>query len=91
MALFILSYAYSDPALRAEHREEHLAHLNTLVDEGSVVAGGPLEDQTGGVIIFRADDEASARALVDQDPYTKHGVTKDRQLREWRVTVGSLV
>jgi uncharacterized protein YciI len=54
------------------------------------VAAGPLADLSGGIIVLQADDEASAQQLVEQDPYTQHGVTKDRTLQEWKVTVGSL-
>lgn len=90
MALFVLTYGYNDTPLRAEHREDHLAHLNKLQEQGSVVAAGPYADLTAGMIVLRAEDEAAAQALVDQDPYTRLEVTKDRSLREWRVTVGSL-
>jgi len=58
--------------------------------DGAVVAAGPLADLSGGIIVLRAEDEASAQQLVAQDPYTLHGVTKDRTLQEWKVTVGSL-
>ncbi|GAA5114923.1 hypothetical protein GCM10023320_12910 [Pseudonocardia adelaidensis] len=54
------------------------------------MAAGPLADLSGGIIVMQADDEASAQRLVEQDPYTQHGVTKDRTLHEWKVTVGSL-
>ncbi|GAA4956688.1 uncharacterized protein YciI [Nonomuraea thailandensis] len=90
MALFVLTYGYHDTPLRAERREEHLAHLSKLLEQGSLVAAGPCADLTAGIIILRAEDEQAARALVDQDPYTRLQVTKDRTLREWRVTVGSL-
>ncbi|UBU10278.1 YciI family protein [Nonomuraea gerenzanensis] len=90
MALFVLTYGYHDTPLRAERREDHLAHLNKLWEQGSLVAAGPFTDLTAGLIVLRAEDEAAARALVDQDPYTQLEVTKDRSLREWRVTVGSL-
>lgn len=90
MPLFVLSYGYHDTPLRAERRGEHLAHLERLKSEGALVAAGPMVDQSGGMIIFDAADEAAAHALVEQDPYTRLDVTKDRQLREWRVTVGSL-
>ncbi|MFB4275441.1 YciI family protein [Nonomuraea sp. MTCD27] len=90
MALFVVTYGYNDTPLRAEHREDHLAHLNKLHEQGSLVAAGPYTDLTAGMIVLQAEDEAAAQALVDQDPYTQLQVTKDRRLREWRVTVGSL-
>jgi uncharacterized protein YciI len=90
MALFVLTYGYNDTPERTERRDEHLAHLNKLIEQDNLVAAGPYSDRTGGVIILRADDEPAAQALIDQDPYTRFGVTKDRDLREWLVTVGPL-
>ncbi|GAB3458363.1 YciI family protein [Actinophytocola sediminis] len=90
MALFILTYGYNETDERAARREEHLAYLNTLHDDGSLVAAGPYDDLTGGLIIYQADDQAAAEALLAGDPYTKAEVTKDRWLRAWRQTVGSL-
>jgi uncharacterized protein YciI len=90
MALFILTYGYHETDLRAARRDDHVAHLKKLADEGALVAAGPYEDKTGGLILLRADDEAAAAALVARDPYTQLDVTKDRWLREWQVTVGSV-
>ncbi|MGH3448691.1 MAG: YciI family protein [Nocardioidaceae bacterium] len=88
MAHFILTYGYNDTPLRAERREDHLAHLNKLNQEGSVLLAGPVADGSG-MIVFQAEDQAAAEALVAQDPYTQADVTRDRQLREWTVSVGS--
>jgi len=90
MAHFVLTYGYNDTPLRAEKRADHLAHLTKLEAAGSVVLAGPLADLTGGIIVLSADDAAAAQALVDQDPYTQFNVTKDRELKEWKVTVGLL-
>ncbi|MFG1699638.1 YciI family protein [Nonomuraea sp. NPDC049309] len=90
MPLFVLTYGYHDTPLRAERRDDHLAHLKTLHEEGSLVAAGPYTDLTEGMIVLRAEDEKAAQALVERDPYTRLGVTKDRRLREWRVTAGDL-
>ena len=90
MAHFVLTYGYNDTPLRAERRPDHLAHLAQLEADGSLVLAGPLADLTGGIIILSAPDQAAAQALVDADPYTQLEVTKDRELREWKVTVGSL-
>jgi uncharacterized protein len=90
MALFILTYGYHETDQRAARREDHLAYLNTLRDNGSLVVAGPYDDLTGGAIVLRAEDQAAAEALVAGDPYTQAEVTRDRQLRAWRVTVGAL-
>ncbi|MBM2620779.1 YciI family protein [Actinoplanes sp. LDG1-06] len=89
MKHFILTYGYNDTPERAERRPEHLEHLAKLQAEGSLRLAGPLADLSGGIIVLTAADEEAAQALVDQDPYTRHGVTKDRQLKEWKITIGS--
>jgi hypothetical protein len=84
----MLTYGYNDTPLRAERRPDHMEHLGRLEAEGSVVLAGPLADLSGGIIVFAADDAQAAQALVEQDPYTKLDVTKDRVLQEWKITVG---
>ena len=88
MAHFILTYGYNDTPLRADRRPDHLEHLDKLKADGSLVLAGPLADLSGGIIVLAADDLAAAQALVEQDPYTQLDVTKDRLLREWKITVG---
>ncbi|SNY39182.1 YciI family protein [Paractinoplanes atraurantiacus] len=88
MSHFILTYGYNDTPSRAERRPEHLEHLAKLQASGSLLLAGPLADLSGGIIVLDAPDLEAAQALVDQDPYTRHGVTKDRELKEWKITVG---
>lgn len=89
MAHFVFTYGYNDTPLRAERRDDHVAHLETLHREGSLVLAGPLADLSGGVIVLAADDRAAAEALVARDPYTQLDVTRDRALQEWKITVGT--
>jgi uncharacterized protein YciI len=88
MPHFILTYGYHDTPLRAERRPEHLEHLAKLKADGTLLLAGPLADLSGGIIVFAAADLDAARAIVGQDPYTRLDVTKDRTLREWKITVG---
>ena len=90
MALFLLTYGYNDTDLRAQRRDDHVAHLKKLHEDGSLVAAGPYEDGTGGAILLKADDQSAAEALVAADPFTQLDVTKDRYLRPWKVTVGGV-
>ena len=90
MALFLLSYGYNDTDQRAERRDEHVAYLNKLKDDGTLVAAGPYADLTGGTILYQTDTLQDAEKLVEGDPYTQADVSRDRHLREWKVTVGSV-
>lgn len=90
MTLFLLTYGYNETDERAARRDDHVAYLNKLQADGALVAAGPYDDLSGGCIVLSAEDSAAASALVEGDPYTQANVTKDRYLRAWRVTVGSL-
>lgn len=69
---------------RASARPEHLARVNTLVDEGRLLLAGPhpavdaLEPGaagfTGSLIIAEFDSLEDAQAWANDDPYVKAGV-----------------
>jgi hypothetical protein len=69
---------------RASARPEHLARVNTLVDEGRLLVAGPhpavdaLEPGeagfTGSLIIAEFDSLDEARTWANDDPYVKAGV-----------------
>jgi uncharacterized protein YciI len=68
-------------AVRPAHRE----YVDQLYDRGEVRMSGPLADQSGAVIVYRAADLDAARALVANDPYSLAGVVHEVSLREWTV------
>lgn len=56
-------------------REDHRAHLRVAVQRGLIVAAGPQDPRTGGVIIARgARDELEAHLAAD--PYVTHGLVE---------------
>ena len=81
MALFAF-YGKDGPqgaALRDAHRAAHMANMTRLDQAGVMVFAGPLKEAVGGrsigsLIVFEAEDEQSARALMESDPYTQAGV-----------------
>src|SRR5262245_26472523 len=57
----------------------HFRYVQALVREGrALVVGRTLTegDETFGLVIFRADDLASAIALAEADPAVVHGVMR---------------
>lgn len=80
MPLFVYR-GYDGPngaKLRKTVRERHLAHLQPLADAGRVRFAGPLLDENetpcGSLVVFEADDLASARSVAKNDPYLVEGV-----------------
>ena len=56
--------------------KQHGLYLNRLVEQGLVLAHGPVMDPAGGygVSLFQIADEQEMAALTSEDPITKNGV-----------------
>jgi uncharacterized protein len=89
MARFLVLTTFSSAEKRMQHRAEHRAYLNRLVDEGSLLMAGPFADERGGLIVFEAEDEAAVRRLMADDPFTIEGVFATTEIRPWTLVAGS--
>jgi hypothetical protein len=67
-------------ALRADHYEEHKAHLRRTGEYGvKLVVGGPLlsddgRSAVGSLMVFEAPDRASVERFNLDDPFRRNGV-----------------
>lgn len=53
----------------------HFRRLQSMVNDGQLVlAGRTLEEIPFGIVIFEADSEAEARAIMEGDPAVQAGV-----------------
>lgn len=79
-------YAVWLPVLDAGKTETylrgHIAYLDGLREQGTVVANGRLADGSGGLVIYRAESEEAVKRLVENDPFVVHGV-RGYEIREW--------
>lgn len=71
--LFVISVTYTKPlefieSIVLEHRE----FLEQGVNDGLVIAVGPLVPRTGGVIIGSFKDKEAAIAFTQDDPFFQH-------------------
>jgi len=94
MTYLILGYDGDDegaPARRAAVRDEHLAGVRPLVDEGRLVIGGAiLDDQgtmRGSMVVLEAQDEAEARRIIENDVYVRAGVWVRWEIHPFRRAV----
>jgi len=55
---------------------QHVVFMNGLLDQGLIVAHGPvINDGDGyGVSLYQIPDDGDIAALTSQDPIVKHGV-----------------
>ena len=85
MARFVLWGTYCADALekRAPYRDEHLARLQSLKEQGTLVTLGPTETSTHVFGIFEADSIEVVRRLVEDDIYWKQGIWTALEVYPW--------
>jgi uncharacterized protein YciI len=88
MAWFLVEIRYVQEKY-AEVRPRHREFLNRLAGEGTVAVGGPLTDETGGITLYQAEDEAALYKIIDQDPYYLEGAVAERTVRGFKPTIGA--
>jgi uncharacterized protein YciI len=63
-------------AAEREWMGQHSVFLNRLLDEGLIVAHGPVIDDTGGygVSLYQIADDQDIATLTSEDPIVRNGV-----------------
>jgi uncharacterized protein YciI len=66
---------------------EHAAFMNSLVDEGFVVLGGPIKDGPThkARLIIRSGSESEVQARLSEDPWVRQGLLRVLSLERWEV------
>jgi uncharacterized protein len=83
-------------AVRQRVREQHRARLRHPAPHNvQVLMAGPTLDESnntmnGTLLVVEAHSAEAVRAFVQGDPYQRHGVYRDVQIRPWRCGLGPL-
>ena len=70
--------------------DEHRAYLRELKASGVLLASGPMDPRTGGMLLLRVSDTDSAAALDrvrDGDPFTQKSLAQ-YELIPWLPVIG---
>jgi len=70
--------------------DAHRAYLRDLQAKGLMLASGPMDPRSGGILLLRVPDEGSAAALDairDGDPFIQQGCAQ-YELLPWLPTIG---
>ncbi len=54
--------------------DEHFAYLKKAAETGTVLLAGPCTDDTFGLVVFRAKNDAAANVFMFDDPSVKKNV-----------------
>jgi uncharacterized protein YciI len=68
--------------------EEHFQYLKHAAETSRIILAGPCLDDTFGIIVFRADDDAAAHAFMFNDPSVKKNVMM-AELHPMRISLQS--
>jgi uncharacterized protein YciI len=89
MPIFAVELAFDkDEARRLERRPSHRERLKDLYDEGVLVMSGPFADDSGALLILRAESQDALLRILDDDPYTHDDVVTRANIREWAPIFG---
>ena len=80
-------------ALRPDNRPAHLTYMESLGPK--LLLAGPLlnEDDTpkGSLFIYEADTAEDARALAENDPFSKMGIFEKIEVTKFKLVTGEMV
>jgi uncharacterized protein YciI len=69
--------------------EEHVGYMASFLEAGTLAIGGPFLDDSGGMMVFRAKDQADAEEVANADPAVKKGLLKVI-VKPWYVPMATL-
>lgn len=88
MAWFVVEIRYVQDKF-AQVRPRHREYLLSLAEQGKVAVAGPLEGDTGGLVLYQAGDREELQRILDADPYHLEGAIAERTVREFTPVLGA--
>jgi uncharacterized protein YciI len=73
-----------------EVTDQHRAYLRELKEEGTLIASGPMDPRSGGILLLNVPDDdvtGSLDRVRDGDPYVTFGLAQ-YELIPWNVGLG---
>lgn len=75
--IYIISLKYIRPIEEVKaHLDTHRQWLATHARAGRILAAGPCEDQSGGIVLAHCRDRAEVDAMVAEDSFMVHRVAE---------------
>jgi uncharacterized protein YciI len=69
--------------------DAHAAFMNSLVDDGFVVLGGPLGGGAKVLLVIDAEREEDVEARLADDPWAPMGLLRIAQIERWEILLGT--
>jgi uncharacterized protein YciI len=89
MSIYAVKYFYeATPEHMAEVRPLHREWLAERLNDGTLLASGPMVDSSSALLIFQYDSLKGLAALLDNDPIDIAGCIGERVIEEWNPLFG---
>ncbi len=88
-AIALIRYRRPFPDIEP-HVDEHRAYLRTLKAAGTLIASGPMDPRSGGMLLLRVPDDnviGALDAVRDGDPFTQKSLAQ-YELIPWAPVIG---
>lgn len=73
--MFIILTTYLKPMdVVDQYLAEHRAYLETCYQRNLLVASGPQNPRSGGVLISQLTNRQELDAMIENDPFKQHGI-----------------
>jgi len=75
---------------RVPFRDQHLGLAREAHARGELLLAGALADPAdAALLVFRAENAATAEEFANNGPYVRNGLVKKWRVRKWTVVVGN--
>jgi len=68
-----------------EQWDEHASFMDTLVAEGFVILGGPLDDAETALLIINAESRQAIEVRFADDPWIPLGIRRIAKVERWQI------
>jgi uncharacterized protein YciI len=68
----------------------HASFMDSLVSEGFVALGGPLEGTRDALLVIQAESSSEIEQRLSTDPWAENGLLITKECWPWRIRLGSL-
>lgn len=89
--MYIVTMVHPDGPEWNQHVGPHVEYLLELIDQGKLVASGPLKGTSlrSGFLIFKASCRSEVEELVSKDPFAIEGLICELSIEEWDPLFGA--
>ena len=71
-----------------EQWTEHAHFMNSLVDDGLILLGGPLEGGRDAFHVVDSPSEGALRGRFTEDPWGRNGMLRITSVERWTILLG---